>query len=169
MEWPAPGNLASGVINGHAIHLGAQTLTATNTNAQLVDKDERQPVLNLEGTWTAPNHNNMVLTNGETPFEYHLNIPVVNPGDPVISGFVKVDKVMPETGKAIYECVNQKVFLYLTQDGTTTTRPFEPRRFDAFINKETGILHISMWLNGQQVDWSPADQAKVKTPCKWFP
>ena len=67
MEWPAPGNLASGVINGHAIHLGAQTLTATNTNAQLVDKDERQPVLNLEGTWTAPNHNDMVLTNGEPP------------------------------------------------------------------------------------------------------
>ena len=53
----------------------------------------------------------MVITNGETPNEYHVNIPQVNPGDPVISGVVKVDKVMPETGQDSWQCISQKVFI----------------------------------------------------------
>ena len=89
-EWPTPGALASGVLNGHAIHLGAQTLTAENTTADLLMNRDKMPVPNLEGTWTSPGLNPMTLTNGQTPFEYHLNIPPVNPGDPVIAGFIKV-------------------------------------------------------------------------------
>ena len=62
MEWPTPGANHSGVINGHEIHLGAQTLVAENSNAELTAEDDRQPVLNLEGTWTSSGHNDMILT-----------------------------------------------------------------------------------------------------------
>ena len=98
-EWPTPGALQSGVLNGHAIHLGLQTLTAGNPNADLLFSREKQPVLNLEGQWTSPGKNPMTLTNRETPFEYELNIPPVNFGDPTISGFVKVEGVLPEQKK----------------------------------------------------------------------
>ena len=98
------------MINGHAIHLGVDTLTATNTNAELVVESTPQPVLNLEGTWTSQGHSPMVVTNGETPFEYLFSIPQVVPGDPLITGFVKLDEVMPEKDTVLQECVNQKVF-----------------------------------------------------------
>ena len=107
-EWPTPGALASGVLNGHTIHLGAQTLTAQNPNADLLFTREKQPVLNLEGTWTSPGKNPMVLQNRETPFEYRLDIPQVNFGDPVISGFIKVEDVLTAQTKRSTKQLNKR-------------------------------------------------------------
>ena len=79
-EWPTPGALHSGVLSGHVLDLGVNPLNAQKAQADLLMNRVKQPVVNLEGTWTSPGLNNMTLTNGENPFEYHLSIAQVNPG-----------------------------------------------------------------------------------------
>ena len=108
----------------------------------------------------------MTLTNRETPFEYQLNIPPVNPGDPNIVGFLKVDDIMPVQGQEKYQATQQQVLIYLTQDGTATTKLYDPRVFTGLLDRSNGAnngtLFISNWLNGSAVTFSPADVVKVK-------
>ena len=104
----------------------------------------------------------MTLSNSETPFEYHLNIPVVNPGDPNIVGYLKVDDIMPVQGQEKYEATQQQVLIYLTQDGTATTKLYDPRVFTGLLDRSAGTLFISNWLDGSAVTWSPAEVDKVK-------
>ena len=104
----------------------------------------------------------MTLTNSETPFEYPLYIAPVNPGDPVISGFIKVDDILPAQGQEKYEATQQQVLVYLTQDGTVSTELYDPRVYTGLLDRSAGTLQISNWLNGSAVTWSPAEVNKVK-------
>ena len=103
--------MTSGVWNGGAMHVGGTNFTAVNGAAPVVNQTVKIPVRNLEGTWTSTGENPMVVTNGENPFEYHFSIAAVNPGDPTISGIIKVRDVFPEQGKESWECTNQRVAL----------------------------------------------------------
>ena len=150
------------MLSGHVIDLGANPLNAQNAQANLLMNRVKQPVVTLEGTWTSPGLNNMTLTNGETPFEYHLSIAQVNPGDPVISGFIKVDDILPAQGQEKYEATQQQVLVYLTQDGTVSTKFYDPRVYTGLLDRSAGTLQISNWLNGSAVTWSPAEVDKVK-------
>ena len=106
------------------------------------------------------------MTNSETPFGYASNIPQVKPGDPVMSGFIKVDDVLPAHDQEKYEAVQQQVLVYLTQDGTVSTKAYDPRVFTGLLDRSngtnSGTLSISNWLNGNAVTFSPADAVKVK-------
>ena len=157
-EWPSPGAVHSGVLSGHVLDLGVNPLNAQNAQADLLMNRVKQPVVNLEGTWTSPGKNNMTLTNSETPFEYHLYIA----GNPIISGFIKVDDILPAQGQEKYEATQQQVLVYLVQDGTVSTKYYDPRVYTGLLDRSAGTLQISNWLDGNPVTWSPAEVDKVK-------
>ena len=76
--------------------MGADQLTAVNQNAEIIAEDTRVPVRNLEGTWPASLGNDAVVTNGASPFEYHITVPVINPTDVLIQGHWQVDSGLAE-------------------------------------------------------------------------
>ena len=77
-------------------------------------------------------------------------------------GFIKVDDILPAQGQETYEGTQQQILVYLTQDGTVSTKSYNPRVYTGLLDRSTGALFISNWLNGLAVTWSPADLSKVK-------
>ena len=85
----------------------------------------------------------------------------MNPGDPTISGVIKVRDVFAEQGKEAWECQNQRVVLYIVTHSAVSVNAYDPQVYDGLINVNTGVWHINSWTGGQQLDWTPADAAKV--------